>query len=219
LEGEIMQNVIQTTARLGAFAGLAVNAACVAAPGRGPATSTSTSFALPGFFVAYGTNEGESEQSYDAANPAALTAAVVADFGAAIAFCDAIGGNEYTVDCLSERLSFIAQKLPQTGDFAEMRGIIADASQQLGAIAAQSPSTSLPSQVISSTGPDPVSTSRPLRATATETLAANLASADAVIERAQLTLLRSTSNSDERSLSYQQVAAVVGRSRALLRSA
>jgi hypothetical protein len=212
-----MQKLLRTTAQFAAFAGLILNTGCVA-PG-GPGTNTSNSYVIPGFFVAYGTSGGGTSVRYDVGNVAALTAAVVADFDAAINFCGAIGAAEYKVDCLSERLNFIAEKLPTDGDFAEMRGVIADASQRLSSIAAQSPSTSLPAQVLSSAGDAPITTSRPLRATATETLSDNLAAADAVIERAQLTLLRSTSNSEERSLSYQQVAAVVGRSRALLRSA
>ena len=207
--------------RWGAIVALPVLSACAVAPGQvgAPDTNTSTSYTLPGLFVAFGTSSSRSDQKYDAANPAALTAAVVADFGAAIAFCDAIDGAEYTVDCLSERLDVIAEKLPETGEFAEMRGIIADASQQLGAIAGQNPSTTLPARVISSTGTAPVSTTRPLRPVAADSLAANLAAADAVIAQAQVTLLRSTSNSQERAISYQQVAAIVGRSRTLLRSA
>ena len=213
-----MHKLIQTTARLGAFVGLALNSGCVV-PAGDSATSTSNSIVLPGFFVFYSVTNEESEPGYDAGNILALTTAVVADFTAAIAFCDGIDGSEYTVDCLSERLSFIAGKLPETGDFAEMRGVIANASQQLGAIAGQNPSTNLPSRVLSSGGATPITTTRPLRAVATETLAANLAAADAIIAQAEVTLLRSTSNSEERSLSYQQVAAVVGRSRVLLRSA
>lgn len=213
-----MQMLIRTTARLGAFVGLALNAACVA-PAGAPTASTSNTILLPGLFVFYGVIGGESEDKYDAANAVALTGAVVADFTAAIAFCDGIDGNAYTVDCLSERLSVIAGKLPETGEFAEMRGVIASASQELGAIAGQYPSTNLPSQVLSSTGETPITTTRPLRPVAAETLAANLAAADVIIAQAQVTLLRSTSDSQERSLSYQQVAAVVGRSRVLLRSA
>lgn len=213
-----MRKPSQTVARLCVFVSLPLVAACVA-PGGGPGTNTSNSFALPGLFVAYGTFGGESDNSYSAGNIAALTTAVVADFSAAIAFCDAIDGDAYTVDCLSERLSVIAGKLPEDGDFAEMRAVIATASQQLSAIAGQSPSADLPARVITSTGPDAVSTTRPLRPGATATLAANLAAADAIIAQAEVTLLRSTSNSEERALSYQQVAAVVGRSRVLLRSA
>jgi hypothetical protein len=205
-------------ARLVAFAGLGFNAACVAPPGT-PTTSTSNSFVIPGFFVAYGVSGGGTQTRYDASSAAALTTAVLADFTAAIAFCGAIDGNEYTVDCLSERLSFIAEKLPNDGDFAEMRSVIADASQQLGAIAGQSPSATLPSRVLSAGGETPITTTRPLRPVATETLAANLAAADAIIAEAQVTLLRSTSNSEERAISYQQVAAIVGESRVLLRSA
>lgn len=217
-----MHKLIHNAARLAALAALAVTSACSFStndPGAPPAGPGVPIF-LPGPIpILFGMSVTVTPGTYDDSNPAALTGAVIADFDAAILFCDAIDGDEYTVDCLSERLSLIAAKLPQTGDFAQMRSVIADASARLGTIAAQSPSPVLPSRVISSTGAAPVTTIRPLRATATESLSANLAAADAVIEQAQLTLLRSTTNSEDRSLNYQQVAAVVGRTRTLLRSA
>lgn len=213
-----------TTAKLVALAGLSAISACAVAdnPAGLPPGGPSVTGMLPGplpIFFGFGFNVGVSQVPYDDENSAALTAAVVADFDAAILFCAAIGADEYVVDCLSERLSVIAEKLPETGEFAAMRGIISDASAQLGTIAAQSPSPDLPSRVISSTGPTPVATTRALRPTATASLSDSLAAANAVIEQAQITLLRSTSDSEDRSLSYQQVAAVVGRTRSLLRSA
>lgn len=151
--------------------------------------------------------------------PPEPTDAVIVDFNEAIAFCGAIGSDEYVIDCLSERLEVIASQLPDTGDFAEMRRAIADASAQLGALAAQNPSGTLPSGIARSTGANPVATSRPLRPVATETLAASLLAADAIVAQTQVVLLRSSTNSQNRSLDFQRVAAVVGTSRSLLRSA
>ena len=150
---------------------------------------------------------------YNAAEP---TDQVIIDFNGAIAFCGAIGSKEYVIDCLSERLGVIAAKLPETGEFAEMRTAIADASAQLGALAAQNQSDTLASGVARSA--DTVTT-RPLRPVATETLAASLQAADAIVAQTQIVLLRSSSNSQNRSLDFQRVAAVVGTSRSLLRSA
>ena len=154
--------------------------------------------------------------AYDAAEPAD---AVILDFNEAIGFCGAIGSDEYVIDCLSERLEVIASKLPDTGEFSEMRVAIADASAQLGALAASNQSDVLPSGIARSTGPTPVATTRPLRPVATETLAASLQAADAIVAQAEVVLLRSSTNSQNRSLDFQRVAAVVGTSRSLLRSA
>lgn len=160
--------------------------------------------------------EESAAAAYDAAEPAD---AVILDFNEAIGFCGAIGSDEYVIDCLSERLEVIASKLPDTGEFSEMRVAIADASAQLGALAASNQSDVLPSGIARSTGPTPVATTRPLRPVATETLAASLQAADAIVAQAEVVLLRSSTNSQNRSLDFQRVAAVVGTSRSLLRSA
>lgn len=159
------------------------------------------------------------EADYDETDAEALADDVVSDFNEAVAFCQAIGSQEYAIDCLSERLQTIVEKLPETGEFAEMRATLNAASTQLGAIAAQNQSQVLPSGVARSTGPDATATTRPLRPVATETLAASMQSADAVIAQAQVALLRSSSGTQARSLEFQRVAAVVGTSRTLLRSA
>lgn len=225
LGDSILQKLMQTTALLGVLVGLALSPAIglagelvvdegpVFAPGgligRAPAPG------IPGV-AAPAAATPAALVPYDAAEP---TPEVVADFNEAIAFCGAIGSKEYVIDCLSERLSVIAAQLPDTGEFAEMRTAIADASAQLGALAAQNQSDTLPSGVARSTGPDATVTTRPLRPVATEALAASLQAADAIVAQAEVVLLRSSSNSQNRALDFQRVAAVVGTSRSLLRSA
>ena len=214
-----MQKLMQTTALLGVLVGLTLSPALGLAgelvvddgpvfvpESVVPTTPTTTPTATT-------TATAAAAAPYNAAEP---TDQVIIDFNGAIAFCGAIGSEEYVIDCLSERLEVIAAKLPETGEFAEMRTAIADASAQLGALAAQNQSDTLASGVARSA--DTVTT-RPLRPVATETLAASLQAADAIVAQTQIVLLRSSSNSQNRSLDFQRVAAVVGTSRSLLRSA
>ena len=214
-----MQKLMQTTALLGVLVGLTLSPALGLAgelvvddgpvfvpESVVPTTPTTTPTATT-------TATAAAAAPYNAAEP---TDQVIIDFNGAIAFCGAIGSEEYVIDCLSERLGVIAAKLPETGEFAEMRTAIADASAQLGALAAQNQSDTLASGVARSA--DTVTT-RPLRPVATETLAASLQAADAIVAQTEIVLLRSSSNSQNRSLDFQRVAAVVGTSRSLLRSA
>lgn len=226
-----LQNLLRTTALLGVLAGLTLS----------PALSLAGETVVGGDPVFVPDEEGPvfvpdiegiagvSEEGTDGDgdpdgeiadyDPAEPTNEVLFDFNEAIAFCGAIGSDEYVIDCLSERLAVIAAALPETGEFAEMRATIAQASQDLGALAAQNPSDTLPTGIARSTGSVAITTTRPLRPVDTATLSASLQAAEAIVAEAQVVLLRSSSNSQNRSLDYQQVAAVVGTSRALLRSA
>ncbi len=159
------------------------------------------------------------EADYDDSDPQDLADDVVDDFNESVAFCRAIGAQEYVIDCLSERIATIVEKLPETGEFAEMRAALDAASAQLGTIAAQNQSPVLPSGVARSTGPAATVTTRPLRPVSTDSLGASLQAADAVIAQTQVALLRSSSGTQDRSLEFQRVAAVIGTSRTLLRSA
>ena len=210
-----MQKLMQTTALLGVLVGLTLSPALGLAGelvvDDGPVFVPES--VVPTTPTTTTTATAAAAAPYNAAEP---TDQVIIDFNGAIAFCGAIGSEEYVIDCLSERLGVIAAKLPETGEFAEMRTAIADASAQLGALAAQNQSDTLASGVARSA--DTVTT-RPLRPVATETLAASLQAADAIVAQTQIVLLRSSSNSQNRSLDFQRVAAVVGTSRSLLRSA
>lgn len=218
-----MQKLMQTTALLGAFVGLILSPALSLA---GEDLVVEPDFSFEAFEAVAGvedsgtseeaTGEEAAAEDYDDSDPEALTDAVVVDFNDAVSFCGAIDAEEYVVDCLSERLSVIAAALPETGEFAEMRTAIAQASRDLGALAAQNPSDTLATGVARSDGDV---TSRPLRPVSTETLPATLQAADAIVAQAQVVLLRSSTNSQGRSLDYQRVAAVVGTTRSLLRSA
>lgn len=218
---------MQTTALLGALVGLILSPALSLA---GEELVFEPDFSFEAFEAVAGVEDSgtseeatgeeaaaeEAAEDYDDSDPEAMTDAVVVDFNDAVSFCGAIEAEEYVVDCLSERLSVIAASLPETGEFAEMRTAIAQASRDLGALAAQNPSDTLATGVARS---DSDVTSRPLRPVSTETLPATLQAADAIVAQAQVVLLRSSTNSQGRSLDYQRVAAVVGTTRSLLRSA
>lgn len=222
-----MQKLMQTTALLGVLVGLILSPALGLA---GEDLVVEPDFSFEAFEAVAGVEDSgtseeatgeekaaeEAAEDYDDSDPEAMTDAVVVDFNDAVSFCGAIEADEYVVDCLSERLSVIAASLPETGEFAEMRTAIAQASRDLGALAAQNPSDTLATGVARSDGDV---TSRPLRPVSTETLSATLQAADAIVAQAQVVLLRSSTNSQDRSLDYQRVAAVVGTTRSLLRSA
>ena len=135
----------------------------------------------PQSFAGADEREADSDaEDYDATDPAGLTESVVTDFNDSVSFCAAIASDEYVIDCLSERLSVIAGKLPESGEFAEMRAALGTASAQLGAIAVQNPSAVLPSGIARSTDAAGTATTRPLRPVATETLSLKSVTTDSV---------------------------------------
>ena len=149
----------------------------------------------------------------------AATARIIAELQASIGFCAALTAREYQIDCLSERFAALADALPDTGDYADMKEALATAARKLGAVAAANQSPDLPTAIVRSRSGPPIVTTRPLRPVRTEDLAASLAAASAIIEETQTVLLRSTTNSAARMVAYQSVAAVVGSAKVLLRSA
>lgn len=142
---------------------------------------------------------------------------IVAQLEAATLFCAAIVSREYRVDCLAERFEVVAATIPQTGDYADARAAIAQASRSLGALVDANPSATLPAGIARSLGDDGES-SRPLRPTETARLAQTMEQATSIIEEAETVLLRSGENSQRRQVHYQRIAAAIGSNKVLLRS-
>lgn len=153
-----------------------------------------------------------------AASPEA-TARIVARVERAFEFCTALVQREYVVDCLSERLDVLAQSLPDTGDYAEMKAALDQASERLAAVVARNPSPTLPAGVATTQGPAPEATTRPLTPVATEAVDAALAEAAAIIEETETILLRSAGGSTDRAAAYSQVSGALETGTVLLRSA
>lgn len=154
-----------------------------------------------------------------AASPEA-TARIVARVERAFEFCTALVQREYVVDCLSERLDVLAQSLPDTGDYAEMKSALDQASKRLAAVVARNPSPTLPAGVATTQGAAaPEATTRPLTPVATEAVDSALAEAAAIIEETETVLLRSAGGSTDRAAAYQAVSGALETGTVLLRSA
>ena len=146
------------------------------------------------------------------------TAAYVDELQASVAFCKAISKREYLVDCFAERIGAVADKMPAYGDMSEMRAALMTASRKLGAVAGKYRSPSLPPVRMQMGGARPITTTRPLRPVAPENLDAALAAAATIVAETETVLLRSAARSQDRALDFQQVAAVIGSTKVLLRS-
>lgn len=134
------------------------------------------------------------------------------------AFCSSASQTEYMVDCLGAGLADVADQLPDTGDYAEARAILEDASQKLRALATANKSTTLPKARLSGTiKAKPVRTKR-LTPVKTPAISSTGAQAAAILEEAETLLLRSVANSDRRKVHYAQMAQAVGSQTILLRS-
>lgn len=143
------------------------------------------------------------------------TQRILDEIRAGSAFCKALVRQEYVIDCLSDRLQSVADGLSAVGEYSEVRAALEDAAQRLHALALDNASQDLAQQVLRAGGRR---SSRPLTAVATEALGSANAAAAAIIEGAELVLLRSSSGSARRAEAFTQVAQVVNSTKVLLRS-
>ena len=131
-----------------------------------------------------------------------------------VAFCQTTAKPEYIHDCLSERFDTAANALGAYGTTAELYRTLKTASHDLGAISRKYASPAAQSLTLQSAA---FTTSRPIRPVAPENLAPANAAATAVLEEAELTLLRSSTRSPD-VLAFQQVAEIIGSAKVLLRA-
>ena len=144
--------------------------------------------------------------------------AYVNEMRASVVFCKAISNRAYLVDCLSERIGAVAAKMPAYGGTAEIRATLVTASRQLGAVANKYKSRTTPAVNMAMGGPTPIATTRPLRPVAPQNLDAALSAASAIVAETETILLRSSTDPAQDALAFQQVAAVIGSTKVLLRS-
>ncbi len=147
------------------------------------------------------------------------TRAIVQGLQDSTRFCASVPQLEYRVDCLSERLQAVAAAIPAAGDYAEARALLLRTADDLGALVSANAATDLPQARISRGGDAPLATSRPLRPVATAALPEVAARAEAILQETETLLLRSSTGTAARTLAYQQIAAAVGSTKLLLRSA
>jgi hypothetical protein len=136
----------------------------------------------------------------------------------ATSFCQAILDEAYHVDCLAERLDFIADHLPQNGPYAEARKVIDGAATDLRAVARTYGDRGKPAVKVSSGGSRPQTTARPLTPVRAEDVAVAKAEATRIIEEAETVLLRSSDTNVAVAQQVRSIAAAVGSNKVLLRS-
>lgn len=135
------------------------------------------------------------------------------------AFCAAMPDPAYRLDCISERLNYVAWKMPKTGPYADSRRALEAASQKLERTARRYGDGTKPANNFSSQGAVPQSTERPLRAIRPNLQAAAALQARAILAEATTVLLRSSAQTPEIKPQIAAIAAAVGSNKVLLRSA
>lgn len=145
-------------------------------------------------------------------------ALIVRALTAAQAFCAGMPQREYRVDCLADQFYLIEQALPARGDYAELRRSLREVAEQLWLLARQNADPVLPGAVMRTPGGGRAS-SRALIPVRAGALRAVNRQASAVIDRAETVLLRSAQAAQARRVPFQRIAAAVGSTKVLLRSA
>lgn len=153
----------------------------------------------------------------------AINAATTAKIGVALAgarvFCSAQSAAAYRVDCLADQLEQVAKRMPDTGDYADAKEIIQQASRSLAGVAKRNRSSEKRPAEMRSGGAAPASSSRPLIPVAPNRDAAAAAEATAILNETETLLLRSGESSARRKVAYQDIAQALGSNKILLRSA
>lgn len=122
----------------------------------------------------------------------------------------------YRIECLHLGFSLVAQRIPQSGDYREMKAILNRAASELSRIVSANVDQAAPRQA--SRGNSRFKVRRTYRAVKKQKLKAALDQAEDAVIRAETRLLRSGENSQKRYQHYQQVATAVGSTKVLLRS-
>lgn len=128
--------------------------------------------------------------------------------------------SKYRLDCLRWELHRIAQGIPSTGEYAEMREAISIASGELAAIVNENADATPPvAHVGRSTSGKARQSARRLKAIDPARQASANAQASAVLDRLSTRLLRSASNSATQRVHYERAAQAINSTKVLLRSA
>lgn len=204
---------MNTSIRVRSF-GAALLAAALAVAGVQEAFSQST----PGGGTSSGpTASGTAGTSTSTATPTSyLTNSITRNIDAARAEC-ASYDPVYRIDCLRQRLLDIARRIPRGPAYDDARRIISQAAGKLGRIQAGNIDRRAPRQ--RSRGNARLKESKTYVAIKRENLNKAMEQARQVIQEAETQLLRAAENSEKRANHYQQIAAAVGSTKVLLRSA
>ncbi len=143
---------------------------------------------------------------------------VVDSIGTGVEHC-----GQYTdvwrIDCISDELARMAQKMPRTSNYSKAKSEILAASAKLQAIAQQNADPRQPPvRRTAQVGNVKRTTTRPIVAVAPDRVVAANRAADAVITELSTTLLRSAGNSPTTMTELARVSQAVDSTKVLLRS-
>lgn len=147
------------------------------------------------------------------------TDVVTGKIAAAQKFCGDLDNDSYKVDCLAERLGEASDEIPDDSDYAEVKKILKDTSNQLADLARSNRDTAQPRGRATSQGENPITTSRPLTPVTPSSLPEVNTQAQAILSNTETLLLRSAEGSESKALQYSRIADAIGSSKVLLRSA
>lgn len=128
---------------------------------------------------------------------------------------------EVRIDCVADRLREIARSIPSTGEYAPVREAFEEAAAELREISGRYAAAGAPAQLYQAPSPVDGAPVRTSRLTSVEPALQTQALQEAlqVVEELETTLLRSAENSRKRQVHFQEIAASVGSTKVLLRSA
>lgn len=136
-------------------------------------------------------------------------------------FCAALADSAYQIDCLAERIDYIAWQLPGSGNYAAVRAELLKAARDLQAVANKYQDSAKPGRVYATPASGTVGPQRSTRAVAAVRPAqrsAAAAEARAIVERTETVLLRSSAGTGAAAPQITRIAAAVGSNKVLLRS-
>ncbi len=126
--------------------------------------------------------------------------------------------SSYRIDCLRQGIQLSLSRLPDSGDYNEVRRILNKTASKLGNIVSENADLSEPS-LIAPQGANPhFKRRRAYTPIKRDSLQKAMREAEIVVAEAQAQLLRSSENSERRSAHYQQISIAVGSTKTLLRS-
>lgn len=132
-------------------------------------------------------------------------------------FCSAVL-RDYQIACIADRFGALANQLPRSGDYRQIRQGLRDASRDLDRVAKANADARAPKKRFrAGTGASATRTGRLTQVNPARRAEAE-AKAAAVIDELQNVLLRSGEAARERQVLYQDIASAVGSNKLLLRS-
>lgn len=139
----------------------------------------------------------------------------------ASAFCASLADASYQIDCLAERMEYIAWQLQGNASYAQVRAELLKSARELTGVASKYRDAEKPGRVYATPASGkvgPQRSTRPVRAVRPSQQAAAVDEARAIVARTETVLLRSSAGTPGVSPQITRIAAAVGSNKVLLRS-